>query len=104
MKFEYLEKVKKEHIHLFQKKNEPFAVSNGIFIRYKNSVITADHIPLHWRYDLNPASNPFEMERIGVNVAFNSGAIKWKDKYILCVRVEGNGRKSFLPLPKVRME
>lgn len=75
MKFEYLEKVKKEHIHLFQKKNEPYAVSNGIFIRYKNSVITADHIPLHWRYDLNPASNPFEMERIGVNVAFNSGLL-----------------------------
>ena len=54
-----------------------------------------DTCPLHWRYDLNPATNPYMMERIGVNAAFNAGAIKWEGKYVLVVRVEGADRKSF---------
>lgn len=83
---------------LISKKNEPYSKSNGIYDRYKNPVITRDHIPIHWRYDLNEETNPFGMERIGVNAAFNSGAIKWRDNYLLCVRVEGNDRKSFFAI------
>ena len=69
--------------------------SNGIFDRYVNPVLTARHVPLDWRYDMNPDTNPFLMERVGINAVFNSGAIKWKDKYILVARVEGADRKSF---------
>ena len=68
---------------------------NGIYCRYKNPVITAEMVPPTWKYDFNPATNPYFMERIGVNATLNSGAIKWNGKYILIVRVEGNDRKSF---------
>ncbi len=69
--------------------------SNGVFSRYQFPVLTNEHIPIHWRYDLNPATNPFCMERIGVNAVFNSGAIKLGNKYILLTRVEGADRKSY---------
>ena len=68
---------------------------NGIFERYANPVLTGAHAPLEWRYDLDPARNPFLMERFGVHAAFNSGAIKWNGRYVLVVRVEGTDRKSF---------
>lgn len=68
---------------------------NGIYCRYKHPVITAEMVPPTWKYDFNPATNPFFMERIGVNATLNSGAIKWNGKYLLIVRVEGNDRKSF---------
>lgn len=68
---------------------------NGVYERYENPVITADMVPLTWRYDFNPATNPYFMERIGVNATLNSGAIKIDGKYLLVVRVEGNDRKSF---------
>lgn len=68
---------------------------NGVYERYANPVLTSDMVPLFWRYDFDPVSNPYFMERIGVNATLNSGAIKWNDKYILVVRVEGNDRKSF---------
>ena len=68
---------------------------NGIFERYANPVLTGAHAPLEWRYDLDPARNPFLMERFGVHAAFNSGAIKWNGRYVLVVRVEGADRKSF---------
>lgn len=68
---------------------------NGIYERYVHPVITAEMIPPIWRYDFNPATNPFFMERIGVNATLNSGAIKWNGKYLLVVRVEGYDRKSF---------
>lgn len=68
---------------------------NGIYERYVNPVLTSAMVPLTWRYDFDPDSNPYFMERIGVNATLNSGAIKWKDKYLLVVRVEGNDRKSF---------
>ena len=63
--------------------------------RYKNPVITADMAPLQWRYDFNPVTNPYFMERIGVNATLNAGAIKWNGKYVMVVRVEGADRKSF---------
>ena len=68
---------------------------NGIYERYANPVLTSDMVPLTWRYDFDPIANPYFMERIGVNATLNSGAIKWNDKYVLVVRVEGNDRKSF---------
>jgi 4-O-beta-D-mannosyl-D-glucose phosphorylase len=58
-------------------------------------VLTADMVPPFWKYDFNPETNPFFMERLGVNATLNSGAMKWHDKYILVVRVEGADRKSF---------
>jgi len=80
---------------LLCKKNEKLPFGNNIFNRYKSPIITADHTPLNWRYDLNPTTNPYLLERIGVNAALNAGAIKWNGKYLLVVRVEGNDRKSF---------
>lgn len=69
--------------------------TNGVWIRYRYPVLTAAHAPIHWRYDLNPATNPRFLERIGIHATFNAGAIKWNGKYVLVARVEGNDRKSF---------
>jgi len=63
-----------------------------------NPVVTAEHIPLFWRYDLNYNTNPYLMERIGVNGTFNAGAIEHKGKILLMVRVEGTDRKSFFAI------
>jgi len=71
---------------------------NGIYERHIHPVVTASHVPLEWRYDLNPETNPFLMERLGVNAAFNAGAIEWEGKIVLCVRVEGWDRKSFFAM------
>ncbi|MFW0714314.1 glycosidase [Pedobacter sp. N23S346] len=75
--------------------NKKVALGNGIFDRYENPILTAAHAPLNWRYDFNPESNPFLLERIGINATFNAGAIKFNNKYLLIVRVEGRDRKSF---------
>ncbi len=93
-----LEKVFQDYEAVINKKNEPLHSKNGVYNRYKNPIITADHIPVHWRYDLNEETNPNVLERIGFNATFNAGAIKWNDKYVLCVRVEGNDRKSFFAM------
>ncbi len=68
---------------------------NGIYDRYEYPVLTREHIPLTWKYDLNPETNPFFMERLGVNAVMNSGAILLNGKYCLVARIEGNDRKSF---------
>lgn len=68
---------------------------NGIYDRWENPVLTREHIPLHWRYDLNPETNPFFIERLGINAVFNAGAIELNGKICLVARVEGNDRKSF---------
>ena len=83
---------------LLQRPNTLTENTNGIVRRYTFPVVTKDHIPLEWRYDMNPATNPFCLERIGVNACMNSGAIKWKGKYLLMVRVEGCDRKSFFAI------
>ncbi|WP_321438187.1 glycoside hydrolase family 130 protein [uncultured Bacteroides sp.] len=88
-------KILADHEAFLNKKNEPEEVTNGLFTRYKNPVLTAAHTPVIWRYDLDEKTNPYLMERIGMNAALNSGAIKWNGKYILVVRVEGADRKSF---------
>ncbi len=73
----------------------PVAESNGVYRRYTHPVLTARHAPLPWRYDLNPATNPYLLERIGVNGVYNAGAIRWQGKYVMVARVEGADRKSF---------
>ncbi len=80
---------------LINQRNQIVEPGNGIFDRYRHAVLTAGHVPLQWRYDLNPNTNPYLMERFGINAVFNAGAIKWNDKYILVARVEGRDRKSF---------
>ena len=90
--------LKNAHETLITRPNKIILPGNGIFERYEYPVLTNEHAPLEWRYDLNPETNPWIIERIGVNATMNSGAIKWKDKYLMVVRVEGNDRKSFFAI------
>lgn len=84
---------------LLRRKNEiDTEFYNGVYDRYQYPVLTRHHIPLHWRFDLNKETNPFFMERLGVNATFNAGAIYFNHKYYLCARVEGVDRKSFFAL------
>lgn len=92
---ERLKQIQESHTALINRKNQKEPLGNGIFERYTNAIITAAHTPVFWRYDLNPKTNPYLMERFGINAAFNSGAIKLNGKYLLVVRVEGADRKSF---------
>lgn len=80
---------------LLKQINTAIPSSNGIVQRYRNPVVTKDHIPLDWRFDFNPSDNPFFMERISFNSTMNAGALYWQDKFLLFVRVEGVDRKSF---------
>lgn len=77
------------------RKNEKTDFYNGIYDRYKYPVLTRDHIPPFWKFDMNQETNPYFMERLGVNAVFNSGAIELNGKFYLVARVEGNDRKSF---------
>jgi len=86
--------LKECHKRLIERPNAPIE-GNGVYERYEHPILTAEHAPLEWRYDLNKERNPFLMERIGIHATLNSGAIKWGDKYVLVVRVEGADRKSF---------
>ena len=98
MEMTFKEKIKdlfRKHEELLSLSNVPLEGGNGIFTRYKNPILTAAHTPIIWRYDLDEKSNPYLMERIGMNATLNSGAIKWNGKYLLVVRVEGADRKSF---------
>lgn len=80
---------------LLMRKNEMVSKSNGVFNRYKYPILTAEHLPITWRYDLNPETNHYMMERIQMNAVMNAGAIKLNGRYLLVVRVEGADRKSF---------
>ncbi|MEP7373582.1 MAG: glycosidase [Chitinophagaceae bacterium] len=93
-----LEQLSSAHQKLLSESNEPLKESNGIYQRYKNPVLTAEHTPIFWRYDLNANTNPYLMERFGINAVLNAGAIKFKDKYIVVARVEGADRKSFFAI------
>jgi len=84
-----LDMLKKAHEKLINRTNEKFEEENGIYCRYKNPVLTNRHAPLLWRYDLNAETNPYLMERIGINSVLNAGAIKLNGKYYLIARVEG---------------
>ena len=91
---EKLAELRGEHEALLTRPNRPIE-GNGIYERYENPILTAAHAPLEWRYDLDPESNPFLVERFGINATLNSGAIKWNGRYVLVVRVEAADRKSF---------
>ena len=96
-----LEKISRllaDHEEFLAKENLPLASCNGVYQRYQKPVITAAHTPVYWRYDLNPETNPYLMERQGINVAFNAGAILFEEKFCLAVRVEGYDRKSFFAI------
>ena len=90
-----LKKLQAAHDSLLQRKNEKEELGNGIFDRYRYPVLTAEHTPLIWRYDMNYESNPWFMERMGINATFNAGAIEMNGKIYLVARVEGADRKSF---------
>lgn len=90
----YYELLKKQE-ELLNKKNKKADFYNGIYDRYENPVLTREHIPLTWQYDLNEETNPYFMERLGINAVMNSGAIMIDGKYYLVARIEGNDRKSF---------
>jgi len=88
----------REHESIISRKNEVDGLGNGWYDRYKNPVLTADHVPLFWKYDLNHETNPYLMERLGINCVFNPGAIEHDGKILLCARVEGYDRKSFFAI------
>ena len=84
-----------EHEALMERANEPVKEPSGWFLRYRYPVLTAAHTPLFWRYDFDPATNPFFLERLGNNAVFNVGAMEWHGNVVLMARVEGVDRKSF---------
>jgi 4-O-beta-D-mannosyl-D-glucose phosphorylase len=84
-----------DHEELIERPNEREERSNGVLQRWKRPVLTASHTPIFWRYDLDRATNPFLMERLGVNAVFNPGAMEINGKFCMMARVEGNDRKSF---------
>ncbi len=92
---EALAKAQKEYEELIARRNRPADFTNGVYRRYEYPVLTPAHTPLFWRYDMDPAANPFFMERLGINAVLNSGALYMDGKYYLVARVEGNDRKSF---------
>ena len=95
MRFEErLSRLRKQHRELINTENSPIE-GNGVYRRYALPVLTAEHAPLEWRYDLNPGTNPFLMERFGIHATFNPAAIRWRGRYLMVVRVEGADRKSF---------
>ncbi len=94
--YERQKELSKQHQYIIKRKNKKIKLNkSGVFDRFKSPVLTSEHVPLSWRYDLNEKTNPFLLERIGINAVLNPGAIKWKNKYLLMVRVEGIDRKSF---------
>jgi 4-O-beta-D-mannosyl-D-glucose phosphorylase len=90
-----LQALRKENEELTARLNEKENLGNGIYERYRYPVLTAQHTPLFWRFDLDREANPYLMERFGINAVFNAGAIKLNEKYCLVARVEGADRKSF---------
>jgi len=90
-----LAKLMERHHQLIRRKNEPVEDGNGVFERWRYPVLTADHTPIFWRYDLDHETNPHLMERMGINSVFNAGAIEFNGKILLIARVEGVDRKSF---------
>ena len=90
-----LKRMQQRHTRLLRRANRPQPDGNGIFDRYRYPVLTAEHTPLTWRYDFDPATNPHLMTRLGINAVFNVGAMEWKGNIVLMARVEGWDRKSF---------
>src|SRR4249919_2594991 len=96
---EKLEDIQLQQTLILERKNKKLKEKTGRpFDRYKFPVLTSDHIPLSWRYDMNEKTNPLLLERVSINAVLNPGAIKWKNKYLLMARVEGADRKSFFAI------
>lgn len=91
----YEEELKKQETLLCRKNEADPDFYNGVYDRYRYPVLTREHIPLTWQYDLNPQTNPYFMKRLGINAVMNSGAIYLNGKYYLVARIEGDDRKSF---------
>ena len=91
----YFELVEKQEELLKRKNVIDESFYNGIYERYKYPVLTREHAPVLWQYDLDEETNPYFEERLGINAVMNSGAIELNEKYYLVARVEGNDRKSF---------
>jgi 4-O-beta-D-mannosyl-D-glucose phosphorylase len=87
--------MQKVHQELLKKPNNRKPLGNGVFDRFEHPVLTAEHTPLFWRYDFDKTTNPYLMERFGINAVLNAGAIKLNNRYCLVARVEGVDRKSF---------
>jgi 4-O-beta-D-mannosyl-D-glucose phosphorylase len=96
--FNRLTVLEKKLDSLLHQPNEKVGPGNGIIDRYRNPVLTAQHAPLFWLYDLNPETNPQLMERFGINAVLNAGAIRWNNKYLVVARVESSDRKSFFAI------
>ncbi len=93
-----LNRLVEEHGEFLARPNRAVETTNGVYTRYVYPVITAEHVPLFWRYDLCYDTNPHLMERLGVNATFNAGAIEHNGKILVAVRVEGADRKSFFAI------
>lgn len=87
--------LQRDHEALLERRNSVIGGGNGIFERWRSPVLSADHVPLHWRYDFDAQRNPFAMERLGVTAVFNPGAMLLGGRYVLVARIEGADRKSF---------
>ena len=83
-----------EYEYIIHRTNRRMGLGNGIFDRYAHPVLSAQHVPIHWQYDLDPSTNPHLMVRLGVHSVFNAGAIEVDDKILLVARLEGYDRKS----------
>ncbi|MBO7588638.1 MAG: glycosidase [Bacteroidaceae bacterium] len=92
---ERIMKLRQRHEELLTRRNEPLQWDNGIYVKYRYPILTAEHTPLEWRYDFSEKDNPYLMQRIMMNAVFNAGAIKLDGRYLLVCRVEGADRKSF---------
>lgn len=90
-----LQELVRKQKEVTERKNSPELPGNGIYERYKYPILTKEHIPIYWKYDLNYETNPWLMERLGVNCVFNAGAVEMNGKIFQIARVEGNDRKSF---------
>ncbi len=95
-----LQALQKAYKELTERKNKKQELGNGIYDRYEDPILTCKHAPLFWKYDLNPHTNPYLMERFGINAVMNAGAIKLNNKYYVVARAEGLDRKSFFVVAK----
>lgn len=95
-------KVIDEYEKLINRSNQKTDFYNGIIERYAQPVLTRAHIPPFWKYDMNPETNPYFMERLGVNAVFNTGALYMDGSFYLVARVEGMDRKSFFAVAESR--
>ena len=93
-----LSRLQNEYESLITKPNFQKDEYNGIYTRYQNPILTDRHVPVNWKYDLNPETNPLLLQRIGANGVYNSGAIKFNGKYVLVARIEGWDRKSYFAI------